>query len=58
MRLEKTILHVDLDLKRVENQLVTVALAVTNGNRETAAALLGVSVRTLLRKIRERTETD
>lgn len=45
----------NLNLKRIENQLITIALAWTNGNRETAAVLLGISIRTLWRKIRERT---
>jgi len=38
----------------ITDKLITIALARTNGDRKRAAQLLGVSERSLWRKIRER----
>ena len=48
---------VSLNLKDLEDKLITIALAQTDGNRTHAAKLLGVSQNTLRRRIAER-ESD
>ena len=45
--------HVDLHLDRNERELIREALRQTGGRRREAAALLGISERTLYRKIKE-----
>ncbi|MHC4617235.1 MAG: helix-turn-helix domain-containing protein [Planctomycetota bacterium] len=39
------------ETKEIENKMITIALARTGGNRTHAAALLGMPMRTLQRKI-------
>jgi len=47
-----------LSIIKVENQLITVALARVNGHREKAAELLGISTRQLKRRITRRRASD
>jgi len=42
----------------IQDKLITIALALTNGHREKAAKLLGMPVRTLQRRIKRRKEKD
>jgi len=44
--------------KEVENKLITIALASTDGHRVKAAKLLGMSIRSLYRKIWERRNNE
>jgi len=48
----------DLNIATVENKLITVALARTSGHRGDAAELLGISLRSLKRKITKRRAKD
>jgi len=48
----------DLDLARMEQQFIRRALDRTDGNRTEAAQLLGISRRTLQRKLKEMSEAD
>ena len=45
-------------LKKCENQMITIALARANGNRIHAAEILGIPVKTLHSRIRERRADD
>jgi len=45
-------------LQKTENQLITIALAMHNGHREKTAEFLGISKRSLKRKITMRKKVD
>ena len=47
-----------LDAKGAADKMITIALARADGNRTEAAAILGMSRRTLGRRIRERIKQD
>jgi len=47
-----------LDTNDIEDKLITIALARTDGNRTKAAKLLNMSVRSFRRKISERIKKD
>ena len=47
-----------LNLKVIEDQVITIAMARADGHRGTAAKLLGISDRTLQRKLRIRSKKD
>ena len=46
------------NIKDIENKLVTMALARTSGHRGDAAELLGISLRSLKRRITKRRAAD
>ena len=48
----------DLNIKEARDKLITIALARTNGSREKAAELLGISRRHIYKLIRERLNRD
>ncbi len=50
--------HQDISLKRLSQELIDKALRKHNGNRKAAAAELGISERTLYRKIKQQNEGD
>jgi len=45
-------------IQQVEDRLITIALAKTKGNRAAAARMIGLSERTMSRKVKERIAKD
>lgn len=45
-----------LNLKEIEDKVITIAMGRANGHRANAAKMLGISNRSLQRKLRERTK--